>query len=333
MSFYTPLNLFSLIEHPHRFLYTEQIRWESNKNTLTNNTGENVLLPDNTTAEEADKVYFQSRFGSPDVLKRFTHELSTCFLEINDKDLREITLSFNNAQGNLSFGISRHSKPMQYFANVFEGIKYDQVYDTQPICVYYACRGRFCAFSLEYYGCLETFPPLLGSIDARFKQRTRFQITLLKLARNAIHKTRANSFLAQVFKFVDEADSARYTRDYFIPQLSNVMTECQALYMFSLDPDSPINYLLNYPGTLIEEDWEEMKLMWARIKATPPFLRWKKKDPLREIVRELSAIQTHYNHPGLLRFLSFGLFNFRLPQHFCSHDQCLTQQRCIHNSD
>ena len=61
---------------------------------------EPVAAPDHVTQEEANKSYFRSRFGCPNTLKRFTHELSKAFLESNHQDLREITLAYDNAQGN-----------------------------------------------------------------------------------------------------------------------------------------------------------------------------------------------------------------------------------------
>ena len=98
-------------------------------------------------------------------------------------------------------------------------------------------------------------------------------------------------------------DAIQYTRDLFLPSLTNYMTEFQAIYRNT-------NAILDFPGTLTSIEWELVQQMWLRIKEISPRGRWKRKGPLKDILRMLFTIQLHTNNIGLLRFLGYGLYNF-----------------------
>ena len=51
-------------------------------------------------------------------------------------------------------------------------------------------------------------------------------------------------------------------------------------------------------------------LLWNRIREMSPMGRWKKKGPLKDILRMLFETQLHTNNIGLLRFLGYGMYNF-----------------------
>ena len=64
------------------------------------------------------------------------------------KNKKKIILSI----GILSFGLQRTGVGMEFFPNVFEGITFHEAYETQPLCVYFAGRGKYQAYRFEYYG-------------------------------------------------------------------------------------------------------------------------------------------------------------------------------------
>ena len=233
---------------------------------------------------------------------------------------------YNHSTGNLSFGIRRGSRydKIDYYPYLFEGLSksFTGDPDDQALCMYMASRGRYLAFRLEYLGSLQCLPPMVGTTDSRFQTRSRFEISLVKLARHAISRMRARSLLGKMFEFTDSCDSIRFTRDFFMPSLSNHMTALQARY------PSPTDFLLTYPGTMSTEDWLNARLIWSRIRYSNPYTRWKKKNVLRDALRDFYLVRTHNNNVNLLRFLAYGLFNFvKTPGSCCEHAlhcACLT---------
>ena len=227
----------------------------------------------------------------------------------------------------MSFGIRRASRydKNDYFSNVFEGLLFPGEDDEQPLCMYMAARGKFLCFRIDYYGSLQCMPPPLGTFDSRFQKRTRFQISLVKLARHAITRARSRSLLAKMFEFTDACDSIQFTRDFFIPSLSNHMTAIQSRY-----PRAP-GFILTYPGTMSTEDWQEARMIWSRIRFSNPYTRWKKKNVLRDALREFYLTRTHNNNVNLIRFLAYGLFNFiKTPGTCCEHARnCVHARHCF----
>ena len=66
-----------------------------------------VSPPDNFDIESANRAFYRSRFGAPSQIKRFSHALSSCFLESNHHDFNEITLAYDNSQGKLEKAADR----------------------------------------------------------------------------------------------------------------------------------------------------------------------------------------------------------------------------------
>ena len=164
------------------------------------------------------------------------------------------------------------------------------------------------SLSLSSLPCL---PAPTGTQDARFKKKTRFEVSLLKMARYAIHLQKRRAILLKMLRFTDEVDTLRFTRDFFIPCLSNHMTAIQSIF------PRTSNFLLSYPGTLTQQDWAEALQAWQRIRAQNPYTRWTKKSVMRDVLRELYYIRPHTNNICLLRFLAYGLHNFIRT---CDHD-------------
>ena len=225
-------------------------------------------------------------------------------------------------QGNLSFGIRRGSKKKKFFSNVFEGIAYHPYYLYQPLKVYYAVRGKFCAFRLEYYGSLESIPPLSGTVDARFQSRTRFNMSLQALARYSIYKAKTRSVLARMLTFTDECDSITYTRDYFLPALSNTMTQYQTPSTLRTPETDLPNFVIGYRGSLDRIDWSSLRVMFDSVRTTSPFEQWKKKEAMKEILRCMITTRTHVNNMGILRYISYGLLTVRPDIRYCIFDNC-----------
>ena len=74
--------------------------WLDNKHRMCQiATDECVCPPDNFDLEEANRAFYRSRFGAPNQIKRFSHALSSCFLESSHHDLSEITIAYDNSQG------------------------------------------------------------------------------------------------------------------------------------------------------------------------------------------------------------------------------------------
>ena len=112
-------------------------------------TPERILPPENESESETARAFYQARFGRPEIIKALSLEASSAMLEIND-DLEEICLWFDNAMNSLSYGIKRKNRRAKSFYNVFFGIPSGG--PIQPLSVYFATRGIFPSFCLEYLG-------------------------------------------------------------------------------------------------------------------------------------------------------------------------------------
>ena len=126
--------------------------WMENKHQMEKLpmlTPERILPPEDESESETTRAFYQSRFGRPEIIKSLSVEASSAMLEVND-DLEEISLWYDNAMNSLSYGIKRKNRRAKSFYNVFFNITtYDEI---QPLCVYFATRGIFPSFSLEYFG-------------------------------------------------------------------------------------------------------------------------------------------------------------------------------------
>ena len=117
----------------------------------------------------------------------------------------------------------------------------------------------------------------------------RFEVTLTKLARHAIHKARVESTLGQMVKYSEEADSIRYCKNYFYPALSIALTEAQTSYL----PNLPNDFKLAFSRTYELDDWTDLRDLWQLILANAPWARWKLK--VHEDILFFPIFQWHTN--------------------------------------
>ena len=154
-------------------------------------------------------------------------------------------------------------------------------------------------------GSLEVYMPLTSTYDARFKGSTRYEISLAKIARYSIHKLRKESVLGKILAFTEEADAITYSRKYFLPALSICLTEAQLAY----GPNLPRDFQLAFSRTFDPESWNDLLSAWDHVTNVAPWLRWKSKFLMKELIQEIHTIHPHRNNIGLLRWISYGLFN------------------------
>ena len=256
-----------------------------------------TLLSGNHTQEQLHDDFARSCITEDaDSLKGLFAVLAKAVAKIGFQKVRYIVIThaYNNACGNVSYGVSvidhTGKETKLTFNNIFVGLR--DIFDS-PTYFYVTLSSVFGGcFQLVYLGSIPVLPGWQNDSPTRI-----LQFNLAHLIRYQMIKTRNNSIAAKVCRDVKHINPAQYGHEFFFPAISHHSKGKQ--YYDSL--------FRMYAGN--STHLRSTSLDWTH-RSLPFFIRRAARDDLNEAFPP-SGIRPDKEHSTLLEYLSFSTSNFR----------------------
>ena len=142
-------------------------------------------------------------------------------LDITRKDINEITILYDNFEGNLSFGIDQdigsdinvQKQTRKFFPMLFVGLNKCFAKPGGKVCFFLGIRSHLgSAVQFEYAGSIPSLPAI-----SKATQTGVIQLRLDSAARATILRQRSNSYFQKIYRWGLRKSTASYAHSMFYP--------------------------------------------------------------------------------------------------------------------